>query len=334
MRPELLRLAADLSARGESFALATVIRRQAPSSAVVGDSAVITRSGDFHGWLGGSCTRPTAIREALQAIQSGRPRTIALSVNPESDVRPGVTPVLISCHSGGSVDVYIEPVLPAPRLLVFGISPAARAAVRLAKVLGYVVVVIDPEAEADQFPEADWVLPDLASTSGPRLPEGSSLGVFAFVATHGEHDEESLRVALSVDPAYIGVVASRKRMAQMREVLIAGGIRESQLDRVRSPAGLDIGAVSPEEIALSVLAEIVQFSRSQHGSESVDADAPVSSRSVAVDPVCLMEVDPLTAKHRADVGGQTFYFCCGGCRERFLAAPERYTGAASEGARG
>jgi xanthine dehydrogenase accessory factor len=297
MRPNLLALAAELSRRGEAFALVNVIRREAPSSARLGDSAVITAGGEFHGWLGGSCTRPTAVREALAAIRDGTPRVIALSPDPARDRRVDVRPVLIACHGGGSVDLYIEPVVPAPCLAVFGGSPVAQAAVRIAAVLGYTTLLVDDDPSA----------PEVA-----RLAEGDRSRLFALVATHGERDEESLREALALEPAYVGLVASRTRLAKVREVLLARGVARDQLDRIRSPAGIDIGAVAPEEIALSVLAEIVQTQRA--------AVVPAAEqRRVAVDPICHMEVEIATAKHKAEVGGETWYFCCGGCREEFLA---------------
>ena len=113
MRADTLRLASDLAQRGEPFALVTVVRREAPSSTRVGDAALITQGGAFHGWLGGSCTQSTAVREALAALRNGVPRLIALSTNPQAEARPGVIALPLTCHSGGSVDLYVEPVLPA-----------------------------------------------------------------------------------------------------------------------------------------------------------------------------------------------------------------------------
>lgn len=300
MRPHLLALAAELSRRGEAFALVSVIRREAPSSARLGDTALITDRGEFHGWLGGSCTRPTAVREALAAIRDGTPRVIALSPDPARESRADVRPIVMACHSGGSVDLYIEPVLPVPCLVVFGGSPVAQAAVRIAAVLGYSTVLVDDGAGA----------PGVGDVDRSRL--------FALVVTHGERDEDALREALALGPAYVGLVASRTRAAKIREVLLTGGVAREQLDRVRSPAGIDIGAAAPEEIALSVIAEIVQ---TQHaGAEAASPASPApKQRRMAVDPICHMEVDIATAKHRAEIGGETWYFCCGGCREEFLA---------------
>ncbi len=328
MRSELLGLAASLAASGEPFVVAVVVRREPASSAQVGNMAVITQRGDFHGWLGGSCIRPTVIREARAALADGTPRLISLSPDPSSDRRRGVTVLPMTCHSGGSVDIYVEPVLPVPHLFVFGVTPVAQALVRLGKGMGFSVDAIDPDADAAAFPDADQVL---ASTSA-RGP--SSARRIVVVATHGERDEEALAEAIQLDPDYLGVVASRKRFAQIRETLLAGGTPAASLDRVRSPAGLDIGAKTPAEIALSILAEIVTAgagvaARGGGASAGAAEHAPTEPEAPAeaLDPVCGMTVRVATARHVAQHAGRTFYFCCGGCRQRFLAAPEQYEAA-------
>ncbi|HKD18954.1 MAG TPA: XdhC/CoxI family protein, partial [Thermoanaerobaculia bacterium] len=245
MRADLLILCADLARRGEPFALATVVRRQAASSAQQGDGAVVTADGAFHGWLGGSCTQPTVVAEALKAIGDGRPRLISLSPDPAAERRPGVLVFPMTCHSGGTVEIYLEPVLPASRLLVFGVSPVAQALARLGRAMGFSVEVADPEADAAVFPDAERLWTDLGA-----LPPGSGARTFAVVATMGERDEEALTAALRVEPGYVGVVASRRRYAQIREGVTARGVSEASFAKVKSPAGLDIGARAPEEIAL------------------------------------------------------------------------------------
>ena len=329
MRPELLILSADLVRREEPFALATVVRRQAASSSQQGDGAIVTADGTFHGWLGGSCTQPTVVAEALRAIADGRPRLIALSPNPGAERRPGVLVFPMTCHSGGTVEIYLEPVLPAQRVLVFGVSPVARALARQAKAMGFAVDAADPEADRTAFPEADRLVTDsgsLTSAAGPRT--------FAVVATMGERDEDALAAALSAEPAYLGVVASGKRFAQVRDALLSRGVPAAALGRVKNPAGLDIGARTPEEIAVSILAEIVRVRRSGEAAElrpAGEAALPVAAASEEIDPVCGMRVAVAGAKHTAVVSGRTWYFCCGGCRERFLAAPERYAAKAGIG---
>jgi xanthine dehydrogenase accessory factor len=326
MHANLLQLAADLARREEPFVLALVVRRQPASSSQAGDMALITAAGDFHGWLGGSCTQPTVVREAQRALADGLPRLVALAPDPETERRPGVAVFPMTCHSGGTVEIYLEPIVPGPRLVVFGVSPTARALVQLGKAMGYTVAVVDPEiAEAgpERFSGADQILTD----AGPLAPSASPR--FVVVATMGERDEEAIRAALALAPAYLGVVASRKRFAQIRETLEAGGVTAAALDAIHSPAGLKIGAQRPEEIALSVLAQIVEQRHETEkaaGGKQAETDATLPSlpASDALDPVCGMTVTIATARHKAEHAGQMYYFCGGGCRERFLADPGRY----------
>lgn len=319
MRAELLQMAADLAQREEPFVLAVVVRRQPASSSQAGDMALITAKGAFHGWLGGSCTQPTVIREAQRVLAEGQPRLVALAPDPETVQRPGVTVFPMTCNSGGTVEIYLEPVLPSPRLIVFGISPTARALAKLGKAMGYSVAAVDPAAEPDLFPSADQVATDLSRA--PRLYAPTKGPRFAVVATLGEHDEEAIRDALALSPDYLGVVASRKRFAQMREILLAQGVTAAAVDAIRNPAGLNIGAKTPEEIALSIFAEIVERQRAAPALE----EGEKAAAATAIDPICGMTVEVTSARHTAEHGGQTWYFCCGGCRQRFLAEPEKWS---------
>jgi xanthine dehydrogenase accessory factor len=318
MRAEILQLAADLTRKHVPFVVAVVVRREPASSAQLGNTAVITESGEVHGWLGGSCIQPTVVREAMAALSDAAPRLIALSPTPDADRRPGVTTFPMSCHSGGSVDIYIEPVLPAPTLLVFGVAPVSQALARLAKGMGYTVVASDPDVDRASFPDADRLL---ATVVGEEWPASQRARLFVVVATLGQHDEDALQAGLALEPAYLGVVASRKRFAQVRETLVARGVAASALDRIVNPAGLDIGARAPEEVALSILAEIVKQRRAAAQPGVTTAPAAVREER---DPVCGMTVSVEGARHRAEHAGRTYYFCCGGCRERFLAAPNQY----------
>jgi len=295
--------------------------------------AVITADGGYHGWLGGNCTQPTVQREARRALADGQPRLVSLSPDPGRNARPGVTALPMTCHSGGSVDVYLEPILPVPRLLVFGPSPAARALSALGHDMGYLVDVVDPTGDRAAFPSADRIL------GAPSAPEVAALAagaenLFAVVATMGENDEDAVAAALALEPAYLGVVASRKRFALVRETLVSRGFPGERLDRVRNPAGLDLGARLPEEVALSILAEIVQVRRSRLAELAQDAAAVAAPPQVveALDPVCGMTVAIATARHRAEYEGRAYYFCNSRCREKFLAAPERYLAGAPAGA--
>ncbi|MGH9145419.1 MAG: XdhC family protein, partial [Vicinamibacterales bacterium] len=251
MRPDLLVRAAELARNHETFVIATVVRREPASSAQVGNMALVDETGAFHGWLGGSCIQPTVVREALAAIEDAAPRLISLSPDPSADRRPGVSALPMTCHSGGSVDIYIEPVLPAPRLLIFGVSPTAQALARLGAVLGYAIDAIDPEADRATFPNAENLVVEFSASEFVNRSESQKRRLFAVVATLGQRDEEATMNALAVEPAYVGVVASRKRFAQIADTLAAQGVSADTLARVTNPAGIDIGARSPEEIALS-----------------------------------------------------------------------------------
>jgi xanthine dehydrogenase accessory factor len=330
MRPDVLALAGDLVKRGEPFALAIVVRREPPTSARVGDMALVTEGGTFHGWLGGSCTQPSVVREAKRALADGVPRLIALSSDPNADHRPGVTAVPVTCASGGSVDIYIEPVLAPPRLLILGVSAAAQALARLGKAMGYSVDLADPLADSTSFPQVDRVFTDPEAPE-VRRPSPYPARLSVVVATMGQWDEQATSIAVALEPSYLAVVASRKRFEQICETLVARGVSPDALAHIKNPAGLDIGAETPEEIALSILSEIVRVHRTTP-EKGAAARPEVLYAAEELDPVCGMTVAVASAVHRAEVGGRTYYFCCGGCRERFLKAPERYPAGAGMGA--
>jgi xanthine dehydrogenase accessory factor len=322
MHADLLELASQLAGRESPFVLAVVVWRQPASSAQAGDMAVITAAGQFHGWLGGSCIQPTVVREARKAIADGKPRLIALSSDADTTPWPGAVVFPMTCHSGGSVAIYLEPILPEARLVVFGLSPTARALVKIGKAMGYAVYAVGAGADQAMFPHADHIVVDLTA---PELANASAQApCFAVVATMGEQDEEAIRAALALDPAYLGVVASTRRFAQIRQTLIGDGVRAAALDMIRSPAGVPIGAQTPEEIAVSVLAEVVERRRAKLASRGRMA-AEGAEQETANDPICGMTVEVSGARHTAEHGGRTYYFCCSGCRERFLTAPGRYT---------
>jgi len=325
--------------------MATVVRREPPSSAHVGDAAIITPDGAFFGWLGGSCTHELVVAEALAALTASRPGLIALSADADAEDLRGISVLPMTCHSGGSVEVYLEPVLPGPRLVVFGATPLALALVRLGRVLDYRVEIVDPDADETTFGEADLVLREHA-----RL-ERTHRGVrtCAVIATHGRHDEASIRAALDLEPEHCCVVASRRRFAVLRETLLSEGVPLDRLEAIENPAGLDIGARTPEEVALSILASVVQafagpaslagssesgaeLERSDHERtepEPTDLERTGEETGAVVtensrDPVCGMTVDPATATARAELDGQAYVFCCDGCRRRFVADPEPF----------
>ena len=327
MHPDLLALAASLSSREERFALVTVVRREPPSSARVGDAAVVTAKGDYHGWVGGGCTRSTVLREALRAIADGEPRLLSLSPEPDQGRRAGVVALPMTCDSGGTVEIYVEPVLPVARLLLFGSSPAVRVLARIGHAMGYRVDVVDPDADKAAFPEAMSVSRAISRDTVPR-------GAHVLVATMGERDLEAIEAVAAHAPAYLGVIASPKRFAQLRDALLARGVSREALAEIAAPAGLDIGARTPEEIAVSIMAQIVERRRAATKAQEMQ-DAPTvellaDTAREALDPVCGMSVTIAGASHTAEAHGVQYYFCCAGCRTKFLADSARYVGSRTQ----
>jgi xanthine dehydrogenase accessory factor len=199
-------------------------------------------------------------------------------------------------------------------VVVFGTTPAARTLVRIAHAMGYRVDVIDPEADGADFPEATRVMPEVS-------PDAVPPGACVLVATMDERDLDAIEAVAPLAPAYLGVIASRKRFGELRDALAARGVPRSVLDGIAAPAGLDIGARTPEEIALSVMAQIVERRRR---AAPVKEAPPAEAAREAIDPVCGMTVAIAGARHSAELKGRMVYFCCAGCRTKFLADPARY----------
>jgi xanthine dehydrogenase accessory factor len=319
MTTDVLAVAGDLARRREPYALASVVWRRGPSSGKEGYRAIITPDGRVRGWVGGACAEPTVVREALRAIEEGTPRLLFLGPPEElaSRSREGMIAVPISCQSEGALEIFVEPVLPPPHLVVVGRSPMVRTLAALGGALGWRTTVVDEAGTPEAYPEAAQVLtsPDLqAAGVGPRTA--------VVVATQGHDDEESLEGALRTPAAWVGVVASRRRAESLLGYLRDRGFSDEVLARVHAPAGLDLGPITHEEIAVAVLAELVQL-RAAGGLAGEAAPSP-PARAEAVDPVCGMVVEVAGARHRAEVGGETYYFCCPACRKSFEARPAEY----------
>jgi xanthine dehydrogenase accessory factor len=313
MTGELLEKAHQLSSQGKPFVLAVVVRREAPVSVQPGDKALIEADGTLHGWVGGGCTRPVILHEARLALQNGRARLVRVTPEADSRTTQGVSEHAMSCHSGGSLDVFIEPVLPRTHLVILGRSAVGRALTKLGKALGYHLAVAAPGALKEDFPEADWFSErhDLS-----QLDAAPRAGIV--ICTQGEHDQQAIRQALTLKADYIALVASPKKAQGLLKELEEGGIEPQQLKSIKAPAGLDIGAHSPEEIAVSILAEFIQRLRSSDGQEAKETTEPVR------DPVCGMVVDPSAAPPESTWEGKTFYFCCPGCKQAFDQHPAKY----------
>jgi len=271
----------------------------------------VTGAGTLTGWIGGSCAHDIVVRNALEALQEGTPRFLTLSSGLSTDSkRQGVIDVPMQCYSGGVLDVFIEPNLPKPQMVVVGYETVARALVRISKTLQFHVTVVDPLATRTSVPEADEVINEL------RFPVMSGES-FIVIATHGRYDEEAIEQAVRTDASYIALVASPKRAATILEILRDRG---GNVDRIKSPAGLDIGAQGAEEIALSIVAEIVQ----QRHSQKAAAVAKETVVEEAIDPICNMTVEIAGARYTALHDGRTYYFCCAHCQRTFEKDPHRY----------
>jgi len=292
--------AAELTRSRQPFVQATVVRAQKPTSAHAGDTALVRADGSIDGFVGGTCAEASVREYGLMTLSTNQPlllRIVPGEAAPRSTEEGAVT-VANPCLSGGSVEIFLEPKVPAPRVLVVGDSPIATALADLGRPLGFAVDLV---AGQDAVPAAE----DAALV----------------VASHGRGEEPALTAALRLGVPYVGLIASRIRGAA---VLAALDVPDDQRARVHSPAGLDIGGRTAAEIALSVFAQIVQERRA---AERLTAAAPAAAPPSAVDPVCGMTVAPVDSSPHATVDGGTTWFCCEGCRTAFLADPARYAAA-------
>lgn len=310
--------AAELLAKGEPFVTASVVRFEASISGKPGDKAIIFQDGTMWGWIGGGCSQPVVIKEALKALVDGQPRLIRIS--PNSSPEQGIVDYTMRCHSGGTLDIYIEPVPPKPLLLILGRSPVAQTLARLAKTIHYGVSAAAPGATTEQFPNADTLSTDLDLSDVKITPE-----TFIVVSTQGEGDEEALEKAARTDAGYVAFVASKVKAQKVLEYLRESGVPPDRVSRVRAPAGLNIRAGSPEEIAVSILAEIIEerANRAKRLSAATQQALPVMTED-AKDPVCGMSVNVSTAKYKSEHSRTTIYFCCAGCKQAFDKQPEKY----------
>ncbi len=317
MNRELLELAADLSRQGRPFLTATVVWARGPSSGKRGSTAIIETDGKVTGWIGGACAEPVVLREAREALADGKPRLLLLGTQDDIAAagRPDVISVPISCTSEGALEVFLEPMLPQSYMVVVGRSPAVHTLTRLAKALDWRVTVVDDRGAKDGHPDADAVLTRLV------LPPDILATTAVVIATQGHYDEPALERALATEAGYIGLVASAKRAATVLGYLNDRGIPGEQISRVRAPAGLDLGHVSHEEIAVAIVADLV--SRRARG-ELGGTGRPVEQHHHAIDPVCRMEVGVASARWISDHDGQTYYFCSPGCKTVFEQTPADY----------
>lgn len=278
-----------LQAERVPFVHARVVLAERPTSAKPGDEAIVLADGTIEGFVGGQCALATLRAQGLAVLERRESTLLRIAPRPEPE-QAGKTVVHNPCQSGGTLEIFMEPVLPAPLVRILGTTPIGIALAQVGTALGY-----DVQA---------WDSSDLATTDA------------VVVASHGNGEESVLEAAVRAGVPYIGLVASRKRGAA---VLAALDLDDDEKAAIRTPAGLDIGARTPEEVALSILAEVIAVRTAEP--RAATASEPMRT---AVDPVCHMDVAMVPGSLSADVGGETWWFCCQGCLDRFVAAPEAF----------
>ena len=284
-------LATEFASRREPFVRATVVRAQHPTSARAGDVALVSSTGEIHGFVGGNCVEASVREYSLRALSSNEPVLLRVVPGEPSRVHEeGAVEVANPCLSGGAIEVFLEPEVPAPTVLVVGSTPVTQALAALGIPLGFEVTLTDGSSVASGATDAAVI-----------------------VASHGKEEEPALERALRAGVPYVALVASEKRGTA---VLASLDVDDEQRARVFTPAGIEIGAVTPGEIALSILAQLVA-----ERSRTAVKEPPIVT---AIDPVCGMEVVAVETSLHADLDGTRFYFCSEGCRSAFLADPQRY----------
>ena len=299
-RAESLRRAGDLAGGERPFALVTVVRTEPATSARVGDRAVVHPDGTIEGWVGGGCIGPTARREALAALEEGEPRLVRITPDTAA-AQPGVHVTKMTCASEGTADLYVEPFLPRPTLVVAGDSPVTATLAAIAPPLGFRLVSLE----------------GLAELTAEAVPY--SRDTWMVVASFGGFDEDAVEAGVRLGLPYVGLVASARRAERVMSELRDRGLKSGDLSVVRSPAGLPMGAGGQEGISLSIMAEI--FSLRARLRPPTTTEPPAE----ATDPVCGMQVEVQTARHTSEYDTETYYFCGPGCKRAFEKEPQKYT---------
>jgi len=299
--------AVELTNSGESFVMATVVWRQGPSSGQSGSRAIITSDGKLHGWIGGACAEPVLIREAKKVMESGKAQLVWLGQEADflgMHVPDGVLTVPMACQSEGALQIYVEPVNASPQVTIVGRSPMAITLQQLIEVMNWRVQILD---------FADFTTSMVNSSS------------VVVIATQGHGDEEATETALPAEPVYLGVVASRKRGAAVLSYLEDRGFSKSQIDKVNLPAGLDLGRTTHREMAVSILAQLVQLrAAGSLTQKSTPNLLQMAAPTEVIDLVCKMTVAAEKSNRPFDYEGTTYYFCAPGCRTAFEKDPSSF----------
>ena len=316
MSASTARRAQELAAQGATFVTATVVRAQRPTSVKAGDVALVLGDGTIEGFVGGVCAQQSVRVYALKAIETEEALLLRIvpdgpfgedpGTGQEVSIEEGAVTAQNTCLSGGAIEIFLEPVLPAPRVLVVGDTPIAAAVLSLGAELGLDVVPV---------------------AGGAPDPAPGDLALV--VAGHGRDELHTLRRALEARVPYVGLVASHKRGAGVIAELAADGVPDDQLELIDVPAGMDIGARTPAEIALSILATIVAVRRGERAAAPDHARVPAAvsaaradAPTLAIDPICGMTVAAVAGTPSVQLDGETIYFCCEGCAAKFQAQHE------------
>ena len=305
--------------QGEEFAVAQVIWREAPSSGKPGDKAIILKDGTMIGWIGGGCVKGIAIKEAHEAIRENKSRLVRINpdeVNGEEDSNHKT--YRMTCHSGGTMELFVEPITPNPQLIIVGKSNIARALSKLAIAANLRVNVLSNDVHKGMFPGVNNIH-DRVDFSKINIDKNT----FIVVATQGEDDEESIRKALETSCNYVGFISSLRKSVKIKEYLEQTELSANRINELKTPVGMDINAKLPEEIAISILAEIVELFRDPNRKVDNESDTVINDDSY-INPVCGVSVSKKDAKHVLEYGAHTVYFCCDGCKVSFDTEPEKY----------
>jgi len=308
--------------RDEPIAMAIIVHREGRTSSKPGDKAIITAKGEVKGWIGGGCTRGIIIKEAIASFQDGKPRLVKIQPTENTPKQHGVLYYEMTCMSGGTVEVYIEPIMPVSQIKIFGSSHIAKALCKIGKASGFGVTVISDHAEKEMFPDADDIhaLKDYDGEASEKD--------YIVVCTQGENDSNSLLKAINLNTDYISFVASMKKANSVFMGLKANGVTANQLSNIKTPAGLDINAKTAEEVAISILGQIVQTKRAEELIIEKDLNmnelALSDNDDLYINPVCKIPISKKSAKHILEHNGEKVYFCCDGCHDSFVKEPELY----------
>jgi len=335
----LIELEQRLIRNASLFAVTTVIRALPPTSTWVGAQALVECDGTLHGWIGGGCSRAIVVQAALESMRTGQPKLIRIS-NAEVPPEAGVEHYAMPCASNGTIELFIQPSVPAPAVLILGSTPVALEACVLAQRMGFRVHAAANVTGALELLDLSTVTQGF-DADALRMSNAQLI----LVATQGDGDEDALEAALRTSAAAVLLVASHRKGLHLRGAMRARGIAEERLTALHAPAGPDVHACTPQEIALGAVAGLVTLRRTLERDKAISttsqatgvetlpvlpAAPPCESMAIVepptryVNPVCGMAIDIASAKHVVEMRGRRVYFCCDGCKLEFERAPARY----------